>query len=58
MDRKVTNLPHRKWKLYICFSPALGHNAFTPIMDLNSSAMPKTHIDMPYFAIVYAEMYK
>jgi hypothetical protein len=30
-----------------------GHNAFTAIPSpRNSSAMPNTHIDIPYFAIV------
>src|ERR1044072_6132101 len=32
-----------------------GHNAFTPMPSWrNSSAMPSTHMLMPYFAIVYA----
>ena len=38
--------------------PVLGHNALTAIPSgLNSSAIPRVHIDMPYLAIVYAEMY-
>ena len=36
--------------------PVLGHNALTATpSDLNSSAIPSTHIDIPYFAIVYAK---
>lgn len=35
--------------------PVRGQRAFTAIWPLNSSAIPRTHIDMPYFAIVYAE---
>lgn len=34
--------------------PVLGHKALTAIDPLNSSAIPSTHMDMPYFAIVYA----
>ena len=37
-------------------APVFGHNPLTAILsDLNSSDMPSTHIDIPYFAIVYAE---
>lgn len=33
--------------------PVLGHNALTEIpSSLNSCAMPRTHMDMPYLAIV------
>jgi len=36
--------------------PVLGQRAFTAIpSSLNSSAIPSTHIDMPYLAWVYAE---
>ena len=37
-------------------SPVCGHSVFaaTP-SSLNSSAIPIAHMDMPYFAIVYAE---
>jgi len=34
----------------------LGHRALTAIpSSLNSSAIPRTHIDIPYLAIVYAK---
>ena len=33
--------------------PVLGHKALTATpSDLNSSAIPRTHIDIPYLAIV------
>lgn len=35
--------------------PVLGHKALTAMDPLNSSAMPRTHMDMPYLAIVYAK---
>ena len=34
------------------YIPVLGHNALTAISPLNSSAIPSTHIDIPYLAIV------
>ena len=35
--------------------PVLGHRAFTAIPSaLSSSAIPRTHNDIPYFAILYA----
>ena len=35
--------------------PVCGQSAFTAIPSaLYSSAIPSTHMDMPYFAIVYA----
>jgi len=35
--------------------PVFGQTAFTAILSaLNSSAIPRTHIDIPYLAIVYA----
>ena len=38
-------------------SPVRGQSAFTAIPSaLSSSAMPSTHIDMPYLAMVYAVM--
>lgn len=37
------------------YLPVLGHKAFTAILYfLNSAAIPKTHIDIPYLDIVYA----
>lgn len=36
-------------------SPVLGQSALQAIpSSLNSSAMPRMHMDMPYLAIVYA----
>lgn len=34
--------------------PVRGQRALTAIWPRNSSAIPRTHMDMPYFAIVYA----
>ena len=35
--------------------PVFGHKAFTPMLfGLNSSDIPRTHMLIPYFAIVYA----
>lgn len=33
-------------------SPVLGHKALTATSPLNSSAIPKTHMDIPYLEIV------
>ena len=43
----------------ILFSlPVFGHSALTAMpSDLNSSDIPKTHMDIPYLAIVYAEIF-
>jgi len=39
------------------YSPVRGQSAFTAMPSaLSSSAMPSTHIDMPYLAMVYAVM--
>jgi len=39
----------------IIMLPVLGQRALTAMAsDLNSSAMPKTHMDIPYLAMVYA----
>lgn len=40
-----------KW-IFCKYIPVLGHNALTAISPLNSSAIPSTHIDIPYLAMV------
>ena len=50
---RTTKYQYQTHNKEIIILPVLGHNAFTAIPSvLNSSAIPKTHIDMPYLAIV------
>ena len=50
-----TGSPTRKFAIAAVAVAVRGHKAFTAIpRSRNSSAIPKTHILIPYFDIVYA----
>lgn len=52
---EFTGTTDSEYKQQHSHSPVLGQRALTAMPSLrNSSAMPSTHIDMPYLAIVYA----
>jgi len=50
----LSSPPNKFWTAAVAIA-VLGQRALTATpCSLNYSAMPKTHIDIPYFAIVYA----
>jgi hypothetical protein len=54
LDRLIDSYPPKRFFTAAVAMAVLGHKAFTATpCYLNSSAMPKTHIDIPYFAMVY-----